>query len=311
MAKAAAKPRRAAKTRPAKKVRVRKKKGFIRKALGPKPTTPKKGNWAWRVVKGTTKGTAKFAAKQTGKAVRKGAEKVKTWKDNRDFESGYVPEPGEIPKGRRTKGATYVGDKKFSTPAAAMAYSEKVAAAEPVVLADRARTTVTFTKWGTARVAPATRPTAKKKTAKKKAPKPKDKTDALIKAHRDKLTKIGSVAVAENEVAKFVKKAFQELFDHKPRRLSQMEQLALGMEQADAYAAEVVESLRMFYIQRGFDPALLMALNNVQSAYEVAAEEWTKHIVVIKDELAAEIAAAKRRREGAAGNVPSDETLAG
>lgn len=291
----------------------KKRKPFIKRALGAKPasTSTKKQSWAWRAVKGTTKGTAKFTAKQTGKAFKKGATKIKNWKENRNFEPGYVPESGEIPRARRTKGATYVGDKKFSTPAAAMAYADKVAASEPkVVPADRARTVVQIRR-GRVTVAPATRKAPTKKSRVRKNTKPTSKTDALIKAHRAKLTKIGSAAMADNEVAKFVKRAFQELFDNKPRKLSQMEQLALGMEQADSFAAEVVESYRLFLIQRNFDPALLMALNNVQAKYEEAAQEWTKHIVLIKEELAAEIAAAKRRREGAAGNVPSDETLAG
>lgn len=291
----------------------KKKRGFINKAFGKKTSAPKskKRRVVWRVVKGTTKGTAKFTAKQTGKAWKKGATKVKNWKDNRDFDKDYVPESGEIPKARRTKGAVYVGDKKFATSAAAMAYAEKLEKAEPVTLADRDRTKVEISRWGTIRVAPATRRKPPKKRKRRPEAGPPDKTEALIKAHRARINKIGSVAMAENQVAKLVKKAFQELFDNKPRKLSAMEELALGMEQADSYAAEAVESYRLFLIQRNFDPALLMALNNVQTAYEKAAQEWTKHIVVIKDELAAEIAAAKRRREGAAGGVPSDETLAG
>lgn len=297
------------------KRRAAKKKPFIKRAFGRKKSstaTPKK-RVVWRVLKGTAKGTAKFAAKQTGKAWNKGAAKARDWKQNRDFEPGYVPESGEIPRNRKARGATYVGDKKFSTPAAAMAYADKVAVSEPVVtLADRDRTRVEISRWGTVRVAPRTRrdPPPKKKRRRPEAGPP-DKTEALIKAHRVRINKIGSVAVAENEVAKRVKRAFQELFDNKPRRLSGMEELALGMEQADSYAAEVVESYRMFLIQRDFDPALLLALNRVQKHYEEASMEWTKHIVVIKEELAAEIAAAKRRREGGGGDVPSDETLAG
>lgn len=293
--------------------RAKKKKPFIKRALGRKPSTsskPKK-RLIWRLVKGTTKGTAKFTAKQTGKAWKKGSTKVNNWWQNRDFENGYIPEPGEIPHSRSARGATIVGDKKFNTPAAAMAYSEKVGASEPEVkLADRSRTVVRISRWGTVRVAPATtpKPPPKKKRRPEAGP---SKTEALIKAHRAKIDTIGRVAVAENEVAKRVKKAFQELFDHKPRKLSGMEELALGMEQAEAYAAEVIESYRLFLIQKSFDPANLMPLVKVQECHERAALEWTKHIVVIKEELAAEIAAAKRRREGAAETVPDDETLAG
>lgn len=291
----------------------KKKKPFIRRALGKKTSkVSKKRSVVWRVTKGTMAGTAKFTAKQTGKAWKKGATKVKNWKENRDFESGYVPESGEIPRGRHTRGATYVGDKKFATPAAAMAYAEKVAATEPEVkLADRSRTKVEISRWGTIRVRPATR----RPPPKKKRPRPEagpSKADMLINAYRDKITKSGKAAMAEYQVTKLFKKAFQELFDNKPRKLSEMEDLALGMEQAQAYAAEVVESYRLFLIQKGFDPADLMPLANVQKDYEHAAIEWTKHIVVIKDNLAAEIAEAKRRKNAAEGrSVPDDETLAG
>lgn len=294
--------------------RAKKKKPFIKRALGKKPSTAKaKKRLVWRLVKGTTKGTAKFTARQTGKAWKKGSTKVNNWRQNRNFENGYIPEPGEIPHSRRARGATIVGDKKFSTPAAAMAYSEKVAASEPEVkLADRSRTSVEISRWGTIRVAPAT---SRKAPSKKRKRRPEagspDKIEALIEAHRVRINTIGRVAVAENEVAKRVKKAFQELFDNKPRKLSTMEELALGMEQAESFAAEVIEGYRLFLIQRSFDPALLMALNKIQSRYEENAQDWTRHIVVIKEELAAEIAAAKRRREGMEGTVPSDETLAG
>lgn len=291
----------------------KKKKPFIKRALGKKTSSgTKKRSVVWRITKGTVTGTARFTAKQTGKAWKKGATKVKHWKENRDFEGGYIPEYGEIPKGRNTRGATYVGDKKFATPAAAMAYAEKLAAEGPAVeLADRTRTKIEISRWGTIRVAPATRkpPTKKRRRRPEAGP---SKTDALINAHRDKINKTGKAAMAENKVASMFRKAFLELDENKPRKLSGMEELALGMEQAQAIAADVVQNYRMFLIQKGFDPADLMPLANVQKNYEDAALEWTKHIVVIKDNLAAEIAEAKRRRNKAEGrNVPDDETLAG
>lgn len=295
------------KARPAKRTRT-KKKGFIRKALGPKPaTTAKKRPWAWRLAKGTAKGTVRLAAKHGGKAARAAGTKIKTFRDNRKFPDDYTPEPGEIPKGRRARTSTTVGGKRFDTPEAAMAYAERVGSAEPEVKrAERPTGSLEWGKRGKVRVRPAT---TRKPPAGRHRPSPrKTRVEALIAAHRDKLTKIGSVAVSENEVAKKLKKAFQELDDNKPRKLSQMEELALGMEQVHAFASEVVANYRLFLIQKGFDPADLMPLVNVGEKYDQAALEWTKYIVVIKDNLSAEIAAAKRRRTGI---VPDDETLAG
>lgn len=301
-----------AKARPAKPRRKaapkRKGKSFIRRAMGSKPSTStKKRGWGRRLAAGTAKGTAKLVAKYSTKGAKAAGRWVQKFRDDRRFGEGYVPEPGEIPKGKWSRTATVAGGRRFDSPEAAMKYTEKVGAAEPeVVRKERPTGSLEWGRKGEVRVRPPT--TRKPPAGRHRTARHKTKVDALIAAHRDKLTKIGSRAVNEEGVTKRIRKAFQDLMDSKPRKLSGMEELALGMEQANAFAAEVVESYRLFLIQKGFDPADLMPLVQVQESYEQLAVNWTKHIVVIKSELAAEIAAARRR---ASGTVPDDETLAG
>lgn len=284
------------------------KKSFIRKAMGPKTSTSsKKRSWAWRLAKGTAKGTAKLVAKGGTKAVKAVGGKIQKARADRKFPDGYVPEPGEIPKGRWSRTATVAGGRRFDTPEAAMAYTEKVGAAEPeVTRKERPTGSLEWGRKGKVRVRP---PTSRKPPGGRHRPaKHKTKAEALIAAHRDKLTKIGSKAVDDNDIARKINKGFKELLETRPGPLSEMDALALGMEQAMGVAAEAVENYRLNLIKRGFDPAFLMPLNKIQEQYELAATQWSVHIAVIRVELALEIAAAIRRKSGA---VPDDDTLAG
>lgn len=299
----------AARRKPApKKAPKPKRKGFIHKALGSKPaTSAKKRAWVLRLARGTAKGTWRLAANYGGKAARATGQRVKKFRDDRRFGEDYQPEPGEIPKGRWSRTATVAGGRRFDTPEAAMAYTEKVGAAEPEVKRkERPTGSLEWGKRGKVRVRPATSrkpPAGRHRTAKHRT-----KAEALIAAHRDKLTKIGSKAVDDNDIARKINKGFKEMLETRPGPLSEMDALALGMEQAMGVAAEAVENYRLNLIKRGFDPAFLLPLNKIQEQYEQAANQWSVHIAVIRVELAMEIAAAVRRRSGA---VPDDDTLAG
>lgn len=288
------------------------KKGFIRKAFGKKASTAKKRNFFWRLIKGTAKGTVKLAIKGGKKAWGAAETKIKSYKSSKSFPDGYAVEPGEIPKGKRTSTTTVVGNRHFDSPEAAMAYADKVAKSEPeVVKADRPKPTLEWTNHGKNSGKVRVRPVATKKppSGRHREAAHRNKVDALIAAHRDKLSEIGRKAVMKEEgIASQVKRGFDELLVTRPGKLSGMEELALGMEQAMAVAAEAVQNYRMNMIKKNFDPADLMALRKIEEDYEDAALNWTKFIVVLKTEMADEIAAARRRM---AGEVPSDEDLAG
>lgn len=284
------------------------KKSFIRKAVGSKKSTSsKKRSWAWRLTKGTAKGTAKLVAKGSTRAAKAVGHKVQKVRADRRFAEDYIPEPGEIPKGKFSRTATVVGGRRFDSPEAAMKYTEKVGATEPEVKRkERPTGSLEWSRRGKVRVRP---PTTRKAPAGRHRPaKHKTKAEALIAAHRDKLNKIGSKAVDDNDIARKINRGFKELLETRPGPLSEMDALALGMEQAMGVAAEAVENYRLNLIKRGFDPAFLLPLNQIQEAYETAASKWSMHIAIVRVELALEIAAAIRRKSGA---VPDDDTLAG
>jgi hypothetical protein len=285
----------------------RKGKSFIRKALGSKPASTKKRSWVGRLAKGTAKGTAKLVAKGSVKAAKAVNRKVHKARMDRKFPEGYEPEPGEIPKGKFSRTATVAGGRRFDSPEAAMKYTEKVGAAEPeVTRKERPTGSLEWGRKGKVRVRPPT--TRRPPAGRHRTAKHRTKAEALIAAHRDKLNKIGSKAVDSNGIARQINKGFKELLETRPGTLGQMDELALGMEQAMAVAAEAVENYRLNLIKRGYDPGYLVSLNSIQEKYEQAAAQWSTHIAVIRIELAVEIAAAIRRQGG---SVPSDKDLAG
>jgi hypothetical protein len=312
--KARAKPARTvrAKSKPARKTKTGKK--FIRRVTGAgsRPSR-KKRNLAWRVTKGTVKGTGKLLWKGGSLAVHETNSRIKRFNTNRRFADGYTPEPGEIPKGKWVRNATTVHGRRFDSPESAMAYSAKVESqGPPVVRAERPRGTLELRQSGKHAGKVRVRPPTKRKppTGRHRQTKSAKQTraDQLVAAYRGKLTEIGKKAVAENTTARAVQQAFLKLQETKPGKLSQIEGLATGMEQAMGTAAEAVENYRLSLIQLGFNPALLMHLVEVQENYEAAAHHWTAYVAIVKAELAWEIRMAQRR---AAGEMPSDSTLAG
>jgi hypothetical protein len=295
--------------------RAKPKKSFIRKVAGSKPrASSKKRSLVWRVTKGTAKGTGRLIKKGTLAGAHATATRIGRYRAGRKFADGYTPEPGEVPKGKWVSGATTVYGRKFDSPEAATAYAAKVDAADgPVKRAERPRgsleTIASGRRAGRVRVRPPRRDQRKAPTGRHRRADHRTRADQLVAAHRDKLTEIGRNAVAkDSEIARKVHRAFTELLESKPGKLSDMEALALGMEQAMGVGAEAVENYRLNMIKLGFDPAYLVFLGKVQANYEEAANNWTAYIVVLKTELALEILAAQRRM---AGSVPSDSTLAG
>jgi hypothetical protein len=301
----------AAKTRAKTRAKPTRKKSFIKKVVGSPSRSSKKRSLATRVLKGTAKGTGRLLLKGGKWGVSAAGQRIKRFKSGRSFASDYTPEPGEIPKGVWSRTATTVHGRRFDSPESAMAYSAKVEAeGPPVVRAERPRGELewrrTGAKAGTVRVRPPRN--RKAPTGRHRQAEHRTRADQLVAAYRDKLTEVGSRAVAESGVARDILRAFNELHDSRPGRLSQMEDLALGMEQAMARGAEAVQQYRLKLIKMSFDPAFLVFLNKVQENYEAAARNWTAYIVVVKTELALEIMAAQRR---AAGETPDDSTLAG
>lgn len=297
----------------AKRAKPKKRKSFIRKVTGGKSRpSSKKRSLAWRVAKGTAKGTGRLIKKGTLAGAHATASRIERYRTTRKFADGYTPEPGEVPKGKWVPGATTVHGRKFDSPEAAMAYANKIDKRDgPVKRADRPRgsleTIASGRRSGRVRVRPPR--DRKAPTGRHRKAAHRTRADQLVAAYRNKLTEIGRNAVdKDSPVAKKIHKAFTELLESKPGKLSDMEALALGMEQAMATGAEAVENYRLNMIKMGFDPAYLVFLGRVQENYEAASTNWTSYIVVLKTELALEILAAQRRM---AGSVPSDSTLAG
>lgn len=301
----------ATKTRAKTRGRATAKKSFIKKVVGSPSRSSKKRSLAARVLKGTAKGTGRLLLKGGKWGVSAAGQRIERFKSGRKFASDYTPEPGEIPKGVWSRTATTVHGRRFDSPESALAYSAKVEAeGPPVVRAERPRGELewrrTGAKAGTVRVRPPRN--RKAPTGRHRQAEHRTRADQLVAAYRDKLTEVGRRAVTESGVARDIQRAFNELLNSRPGKLSQIEALALGMEQAMAVGAEAVENYRLNMIKMGFDVAYLVFLRNVRENYESAARNWTAYIVVVKTEMALDILAAQRRKSG---ETPDDDVLAG
>jgi hypothetical protein len=297
------------------KPRTKARKSFIRKVAGSRPRASKKRGLVRRVVWGTAKGTGRLIGKGTMAGAHATASRIERFRTGRKFADGYTPEPGEVPKGKWVSGATTVYGRKFDSPEAATAYADKVDKQDgPVVRADRPRgsleTIASGRRAGKVRVRPPRERRAP--TGRHRKAAHRTRADQLVAAYRPKLNQIGRNAVdKDSEIARKIHRAFTELLEGRPGKLSDMEALALGMEQAMAVGAEAVQQYRLKMIKMGFDPAYLVFLGKVQENYQESANNWTSYIVVLKTELALEILEAQRRKAQQGQQRPSDDVLAG
>jgi len=111
-----------------------------------------------------------------------------------------------------------------------------------------------------------------------------------------------------SEAAQALKAAWGKLKEARPKKLSEIRDDMIGVEQAmGAYATEAIEEYRNHLVRNlGFDPVTVQNLSRAAQLGEEMGKHFSAVIAVIEEVYAADIAAAKRRAGGAR---PSDSTL--
>lgn len=268
-------------------------------------------SFGWRLGKGTAVGTAKRVVKYTPIVYDKARDKVVKTKAKQKFPEDYEPEPGEIPDEAWRVRTTYrCCNRRFKSPEALNAHHIREHAEDEAEKA--ARPMPEFVVSATARSAGKrhVQPVQGVPTGRHRARKPgTTRAEALVEAHRDIMTKIGKEAVmAESGAPLKIKQGFKVIADESKFKLSGVEALALGMEQAYAEGASAYEAYRLGMIQKGYDPGHLHELVLIKSGLEALAKRSSAFIATLKEEIAPDVKAAEERKKG---QRPDDETLIG
>lgn len=267
----------------------------------------------WRTVKGTTRGTWRLGRKYVPKAYHGSKVAYGKWAKDRKFETGYEPEPGEIPGRKFTRRTTYACcGRRFATPEALNEHHVRIHDGENPAKVVRAQPTLRISKTARSAGKRTVEPVAGVPSGRHRAgagSANRVRVEALIQAHRERLDEIGRTAMAdESNVAHQVARGFRALGEERPRGLKGIEALALGMEQASAVGADAVAEIRAHLVRLGIERGHMPHLAKVIEDYQQAASHWTAFIETLKSELAPEIVAAKQR---AAGERPADGVLLG
>lgn len=139
---------------------------------------------------------------------------------------------------------------------------------------------------------------------------PEDRrVEKIIAANRARMDKIGAQAVAgDSTAANLVARGFAEyaVSGRGRLKLSQIEADALGMEKALAGAAEAVRAYKLSLVQGGFDPGDIQNLTRAGDSLTETGAYFANFIATLKENLAADIKAAKARKAGAG---VDDQTL--
>lgn len=268
-------------------------------------------SFGWRLGKGTAVGTAKRVAKYTPMAYNAAAEKVAKERAKQRFPKDYEPEPGEIPDEAYRMRTTYrCCNRRFGTPEALNAHHQREHAHDEAEKA--ARPTPKLVISATARSAGKrhVQPVKGTPTGRHRARKPgTTRAEALVAAHRDAMTKIGKDALmAESGAPLKIAQGFKQIAEESKFKLSGVEKLALGMEQAFAQGASAYEAYRLGMIQKGYDPGHLHELVLMKNELESLAKRSSSFIATLKDELRSAVKEAEERQKG---ERPDDETLTG
>lgn len=289
-----------------------------RRGGGRKARKPLRDRIWWRVVRGTSKGTVRGIRVGTPMVISATKKAHARYKEGRTFESAfgadYVPEQGEIPPRKFARGASYVCcGRRFKSVEWLNQHHEEAHGGENPEVAKKAKPKLYISKTAKTLGKVTVVPTGDKPTGRhrpSKATPAKTRVDALIAAHRDAMDKIGEKAVMDDDsAARFIHRGFQQLEGEKVGTISQIQATLLGLERAVGGGAEAISAYRQKLIQKGFDPAHVQNLSRMADELEAAARRGSATIAVILDELAEEIAAAKKRLEG--GVKLDDATLAG
>lgn len=132
---------------------------------------------------------------------------------------------------------------------------------------------------------------------------PEDRRAAkIVAANRARMDKIGAKAVAgDSTAANLVARGFAEYAAGASGKLklSQIEADALGLEKAMAQAAESIRAYKLKLIQAGFDPGDIQNLTRASDSLTETGAYFANFIATLKENLAAEIKAAKARQAGA------------
>lgn len=256
-------------------------------------------HWFWRLVRGTLWGTVDLvkasyveARFHGGRIITKTRMAFKRYRAERRFGADDTPDPDEIPAKKwapvrytcGTCGRTWKSANGFNAHFATVHLAEV-----PDASGEKPGTPV----FGR-------RPHGKRKTRGRRPP-----TATVDK--RSAWKRIGERGMSDG-IAQKLKNAWAEISGAKPRRLSQIREDLLGLEQVHGrVSGEAIDAYRHHLIRIGFDPAILQNLVRAKAALELAAGHFSGTIAVIEEAMAGDIAAAKAR---AAGTKPADSVLA-
>jgi hypothetical protein len=123
----------------------------------------------------------------------------------------------------------------------------------------------------------------------------------LTDAYRKKLDKIGETVMSENGAARNIGQAFAAWGDQRPRKLSELREIAVGLERAMAMAKDAMDSYERYLNRPGIDGGMGVAPEvtrgsflKAKDGFDAASRAMTMHIATIESEYGAYIAAARR-----------------
>lgn len=262
------------------------------------PTIDDYDHWVWRLVRGTVWGTVDLV-KMIPNEIRyhggiwytRAEMAAKRYRANRRFGADESPDPDEIP-GRKWSTVRYTCvqcRRSWKTAAAINAHFKAVHQWEREPDPENRAGTPVF---------------GRRPHGKRKAKGARPRTAAVDK--RTAWTRIGQRAM-ENGLAAKLKAAWSDIAKSRPRKLSQIKEDLLALEQVyGSVANESINAYRRHLIRLGFDPADVQNLTRAAAAAEDMARYFSSTIAVIEENLAEDIAAAKAR---ASGTKPDDSVL--
>lgn len=253
----------------------------------------------WRVIRGTVRGTGKVAhivyvetRFAYGVTKTRTRARYRAWKAERTFTADDQPEIDEVPIKRRRRFRTqylcFACNRKYRSAYGLNKHHQQVHANEPKLAQQPEPMKIRgHHATGKVRVRPPAASGTNKTTTKTRSANPMDSV-----------------------IARALKTAWGHMSEARPRKLSEIRNDMVGLEQAlTAYAGEAINEYRAHLVRNvGFDPVTVQRLTTAIAQLEEAGKSFSAVIATIDEVYAADIAAARKRKGGMR---PSDETLTG
>lgn len=251
----------------------------------------------WRIMRGTVRGTGRLAhivyveGRYTYGVTRTRTQaRYRAWKAERTFSADDQPETDEVPiKRRRRFRAQYLCfacGRKYISAYGLNKHYQQVHANElsPAQRLEPGKIRG-FHATGKVRVRPPRTPSTNKTATRTRSANPMD-----------------------SSIARALKAAWGHMSEARPRKLSEIRNDMVGLEQVlGGHAGEAIDNYRAHLIRNvGFDPVTVQQLMRAKATLEEAGKAFSAVIATIDDVYAADIAAARKRKGGMR---PSDETL--